>query len=159
MNGNTSQRAYPPNSAGASGPSEKMKALCARIHFAGERLAADLFDGLAAEIAGQLDRAIGNCNNTTQLRRFYDEVVDWEQRLIDEESFRNQEAFFRMLKAKVAYAYGRNRDEAKKKAGLVDDDFRHWFAHCVDRTTSPQELQRFRLHFEAVLGFLKALRA
>jgi len=139
--------------------SDGMKLHCNKIVFGGERLSADLFDGLASAIAEEVSKqAKEDCNKSAQIRRFYDELVGWEQKLVDDKTFHDNEAFFRMLKAKVAYAFGRGRDEKKGKVGLVDDNFRHWFCKCVDETRSAQELKHFRLHFEAVLGFLKALR-
>lgn len=152
-----------PEGRTSSGPtlavSDRMKLHAGKIAFGGNRLAADLFDGLASAIAEEIaSQPKDECNKSTQIRRFYDELVGWEQKLVDEKSFQDNEAFFRMLKAKVAYAFGRGRDERKGKVGLVDDNFRHWFCQCVDETKSAESLKHFRLHFEAVLGFLKALR-
>ena len=152
-----------PESRGASGSativSDAMKSHADRIAFGGARLSADLFDGLASSIAEEISKQPKeDCNKSTQIRKFYDELVGWEQKLVDDKSFQDNEAFFRMLKAKVAYAFGRGRDEKKGKVGLVDDNFRHWFCKCVDETKSAESLKHFRLHFEAVLGFLKALR-
>lgn len=144
----------------ALAPSEAMTRLCRQIAFGIDPVAPDLFDGTASAVAAELNQQRQKeCNKSTQLRRFYDEVVGWEQRLIDDKAFNDQQAFFRMLKAKVAYAFGRDRDERKGRPGLVDDNFRHWFDTCVDQTKSAEGLKHFRLHFEAMLGFLKALRA
>lgn len=111
-----------------------------------------LFDTLAESIAHALDQEAGrsNKNKSAQIRRFYDELVGWQERIGgDEEKFKKYEAFIRMLNAKVAYAKGR---------GLVGDEFERWFRECIKSTTSALALDHFRLHFEAVLGFLKALR-
>ncbi|MEF8697963.1 MAG: type III-A CRISPR-associated protein Csm2 [Candidatus Accumulibacter sp. UW20] len=90
-------------------------------------------------------------NKPTQIRRFYDELVGWQERIDgDDDKFHQYEAFIRMMNAKVAYAKGR---------ALVDDQFVAWFRECLKATTSAKALDHFRLHFEAVLGFLKALRA
>ncbi len=139
--------------------SDQMKALAGKIAFGAKQLLPDLFDNLANEIAIELSKQPKDeCNKTSQIRRFYDELVGWEQKLTDNKAFEDNEAFFRMLKAKVAYAFGRGRDEKKGKVGLVDDNFRHWFCECVDKTNSAEGLKHFRFHFEAVIGFLKALR-
>jgi len=136
-----------------------MKEHCRSIAFGGQPLPANLFDGLASAVAEALnEQPIKDCNKSTQIRKFYDELVGWEQRLVSDEMFSENEAFFRMMKAKVAYAFGRGRDGSKGKIGLVDDNFRHWFCKCIDETKCAQHLKHFRLHFEAVLGFLKALR-
>ena len=111
-----------------------------------------LFDTLAENVARTLDQEAGrsNKNKSTQVRRFYDELVGWQERINgDSEKFEQYVAFIRMLNAKVAYAKGR---------GLVGDEFERWFRDCIKTTTSAKALDHFRLHFEAVLGFLKALR-
>ncbi|MCC6657597.1 MAG: type III-A CRISPR-associated protein Csm2 [Rhodocyclaceae bacterium] len=112
----------------------------------------DLFDSKAENVARALDQEAGrsNKNKSTQIRRFYDELVGWQERIAgDDEKFKQYEAFIRMLNAKVAYAKGR---------GLVGDEFERWFRECIKSTPNAQALDHFRLHFEAVLGFLKALR-
>lgn len=112
---------------------------------------AELFNADAEAVARRLDQAAVYLNKPTQIRRFYDELVGWQERIDgDDEKFRQYEAFIKMLNAKVAYAKGRK---------LVDDQFVDWFRQCIKTTTSAQALDHFRLHFEAVLGFLKALRA
>ena len=111
---------------------------------------AELFNQRAEEVANRLNQAAGSLNKPTQIRRFYDELVGWQERIDgDDEKFRQYEAFIRMLNAKVAYAKGRK---------LVDEEFVSWFRQCIQTTTTARALDHFRLHFEAVLGFLKALR-
>ncbi len=113
---------------------------------------ADLFDSAAESVAQKLHEEAGrsNKNKSTQIRRFYDELVGWQERIDgDADKFKQFEAFIRMLNAKVAYAKGR---------GLVGDEFERWFRECIKATTNATALNHFRLHFEAVLGFLKALR-
>lgn len=89
-------------------------------------------------------------NKSTQIRRFYDELVGWQDRIgDDEEKFNQYVAFIKMLNAKAAYAHGRN---------LVTPDFVTWFKECIQQVNSPKTLRNFRLHFEAVLGFLKSIR-
>ncbi|MCQ1550083.1 MAG: type III-A CRISPR-associated protein Csm2 [Candidatus Accumulibacter phosphatis] len=112
---------------------------------------AELFNKEAENVATRLDQAARHLNKPTQIRRFYDELVGWQERINgDDEKFRQYEAFIRMLNAKVAYAKGRQ---------LVDEQFVSWFRDCLKTTTNAKALDHFRLHFEAVLGFLKAVRA
>jgi len=112
--------------------------------------AAELFNAEAEKIANLLAQARNNLNKSTQIRRFYDELVGWQERIDgDDEKFKQFEAFIKMLNAKVAYAKGRK---------LVDEEFEKWFRDCIKSTTSAKALDHFGLHFEAVLGFLKALR-
>ena len=121
------------------------------INLAAEIPNAGLFDTEAEIVARTLHVEAGryNKNKSSQIRRFYDELVSWQERIGgDDAKFQKYEAFIRMLNAKVAYAKGR---------GLVGEKFEGWFRDCIKGTTSARALDHFRLHFEAVLGFLKAL--
>lgn len=118
--------------------------------------AATLFDEDAEKVAralddsAQADRGGSGKNKATQIRRFYDELVGWQERVgADDEKFKQYEAFVKMLNAKAAYAEGRK---------LVTPDFVTWFRDCVRQVNDARTLNHFRLHFEAMLGFLKALR-
>jgi len=117
---------------------------------------ATLFSEDAEEIAWQLDASTkvsgkdNGRNKSTQVRRFYDELVGWQVRIGDDDKkFDQYIAFIKMLNAKAAYAKGRN---------LVTSDFVTWFKDCIKQVDSPRTLKNFRLHFEAVLGFLKSIR-
>ena len=113
--------------------------------------AAELFNKEAEDFARTFSQsAKREANKSTQIRRFYDELVSWQERVNgNDEEFKKYEAFIRMLNAKVAYAKGR---------GLVDENFEKWFRDCIAATTNARALNHFRLHFEAILGFLRALR-
>jgi len=115
-----------------------------------------LFDTDASTIASELDESAKaekggkEKNKTAQIRRFYDELVGWQERIgNDDARFKEYEAFVKMLNAKAAYAQGRN---------LVTQDFVVWFRGCVGQVSDARSLKHFRLHFEAMLGFLKAKR-
>lgn len=129
--------------------SAEMESACKQIHFGGESIPGNLFDTLAEQVAKELDQAKDKFNKPTQVRRFYDELVSWQQRVKTDEDFKKYEAFIRMLNAKVAYAKGRE---------LIDANFERWFRACIAATNSAKGLEHCRLHFEAVLGFLKGLR-
>lgn len=130
--------------------SEKMKENASKLKFGEETIPADLFDSLAKSVAEELNKAKDKFNKPTQIRRFYDELVGWQQRINGNEAeFKKYEAFIRMMNAKVAYAKGRE---------LVDANFECWFTAANKATTSAKALDHFRLHFEAVLGFLKGMR-
>ena len=111
--------------------------------------AKDVADELHAKALDERGRDSGK-NKSTQIRRFYDELVGWQDRIgNDEAKFRQYEAFVKMLNAKAAYAEGRK---------LVTKEFVDWFRDCVRQVENPRTLNHFRLHFEAMLGFLKAIR-
>jgi CRISPR-associated protein Csm2 len=130
---------------------ETMKTVSAKLRFGDDRPAAELFDTWAMAVAKELAQAKDKFNKISQIRRFYDELVGWQERIKgDQGAFEQYEAFIRMLNAKVAYAKGRD---------LVDASFEHWFRACVGATKSAAGLDHFRLHFEAVLGFLKSLQS
>jgi CRISPR-associated protein Csm2 len=89
-------------------------------------------------------------NNSTQLRRFYDEVVAFHSKIGDsDERFSREQAFLYMLNAKAAYAVGRE---------LVSKDFAEWLKDCLKATVNARSMNNFKLHFEAVLGFIRAER-
>lgn len=117
---------------------------------------ATLFSEDAEKLANHLDASAkaggrdSGKNKSTQIRRFYDELVGWHDRIGgDEDKFNQYIAFIRMLNAKAAYAEGRS---------LVTKDFVDWFKNCINQVDSPKTLRNFKLHFEALLGFLKSIR-
>lgn len=117
---NTQSRSFQPPALSVT---DELKRLCTQVDFASSEnkpLSPQLFDKLASNIANELNNRNKDCNKSSQIRRFFDELVGWEQKIgSDPKGFEMNEAFFRMLKAKVAYAFGRNRDERKGKVGLV----------------------------------------
>lgn len=110
---------------------------------------ADMFDQLAEKIAAnfvQRDRV----NAPSQIRRFYDELVRYDDRhranRKGTEAFRRDLPFIRMISAHVAYARQRK---------LVDDGFMKFVQACIRKVESPDDLSNFRTLFEAVIGFIK----
>ena len=86
-------------------------------------------------------------NKATQLRRFYDEVCLWEEKVrVNESRFNEFLPFIKMLNAKVAYAKGRN---------LVDSSFADLMETCLKQVTSPATFYAFKTFFEAFMGFYK----
>ena len=77
---------------------------------------ADLFDSIADAAAQKISAGSKNerggdngKNKSTQLRKFYDEVVMWDQRIkTNPNNFDEYLPLIRMINAKVAYAKGRN---------------------------------------------------
>ena len=92
-----------------------------------------------------------NLNKTTQLRKFYDELAMWNDRvqLVRENKagkFQELIPFIKMLKAKVAYAEGRKN---------VDKNFSDIFNRCIDQISNVETLRDAKLFMEAVMGFCK----
>ncbi len=129
-------------------------------------LDAELFNGIALQAAKQIaqpqDR---NRNKATQLRRFYDELVSWENRLTQfigrlegdedarkskaEKQFQEYLPFIRMLNAKAAYAEGRK---------LVDRNFVDLLSQTLKEVSSPETLTTCKHFWEAFMGFYKQER-
>lgn len=110
----------------------------------------DLFDKTASTVA----KIVADCgrekNKSTQLRRFYDELVMWEEKVRQSpEKFDEYLPFIRMLKAKAAYAEGRK---------LVDGAFVDLLEQTINQIDGVESLHTAKLFFEAFLGFYKLER-
>lgn len=114
---------------------------------------------LFADIAQDKARVIaeaggGKKNKSTQLRKFYDELVMWQEKIALEQSsearqqrYKEHVPFIKMLAAKVAYAHGREH---------VDGCFEKLFSHVIRQIDSPETLKHAKLFMEAFMGFYKA---
>lgn len=120
-------------------------------------LKATLFAETAQTVAQLLKvSAEGNKdkNTTTQLRRFYDELVMWDERIAlyqgstKEEKFEEFEPFIQMIRAKAAYALGR---------GLVSQYFVDVVTEILKQVKDPETLHSAKVFFEAVMGFKKSM--
>lgn len=124
------------------------------ISFDDKNLAPNLFSEIAEDTAKyiKLDNSKNkDTNKNSQIRKFYDELVMWNdkvqrEREKREETFLQLEPFIKMLKAKVAYAQAR---------GHVDEKFYLVFNRCIDQINSAEQLKYAKLFFEAVMGFCK----
>jgi CRISPR-associated protein Csm2 len=108
---------------------------------------------LFAKTAEDAAKMIANSSNqrmnkATQLRGFYDEILNWEQRSrqLDTEQFKAQLPLIHMLIAKVAYAGAR---------GNVSPDFEKLIRDCISQVTDKTTLKHCKLFFEAFMGFYK----
>ncbi|HQY38785.1 MAG TPA: type III-A CRISPR-associated protein Csm2 [Giesbergeria sp.] len=116
---------------------------------------ATLFSDIAQEKAATVFQAgEGKKNKSTQLRRFYDELVMWYERVQFERTpaeratkYKELAPFIQMLVAKVAYAKGREH---------VDECFETLFAHLVRQISDADSLRHAKLFMEAFMGFYKA---
>lgn len=86
-------------------------------------------------------------NNRTQIRKFYDELVMWDDKAsLSEVEYAKNKVLLKMMKAKIAYAKGRKH---------IDDRFMKMFNQCMDQVTSAQKLRQFKLFFEAFMGYYR----
>jgi CRISPR-associated protein Csm2 len=116
-----------------------------RIQFAAK--SADLFDDVANETAITIADS-GDKNKSTQLRKYYDELCMWDQKIKqDPQKYVEYLPLIKMLNAKVAYANGRK---------LVDDNFVKLMRYCLGQLTGKKEsFETCKLFFEAFMGFYK----
>lgn len=121
----------------------------------------ELFNGISQRMAKLVawseDSRPRPENKSTQLRRFYDEIVLWDMRVRQVEvgkrmaKFQEYLPFIRMLNAKAAYANGR-------KPRLVDDNFVSLLQHTLLKVEDPETLTTCKLFWEAFMGFYKQER-
>ena len=116
----------------------------------GNDKSAEIFSDIAQRAAKHI-KINKNVNKTTQLRKFYDELAMWNDRvqLVRENKqgkFQELIPFIKMLKAKVAYAEGRKH---------VDKSFSEVFNRCIDQINNVDTLRDAKLFMEAVMGFCK----
>ena len=119
----------------------------------GQSLAPELFDGIANEWAKIV---ASEKTKNSQLRKFYDELLRWEEKVNGndrgdregaKERLREHLPFIRMMNAKAAYAQGRK---------LVGASFVRLLRNCLEQVDdSPDTLRNCRLFFEAFMGFYK----
>lgn len=93
-------------------------------------------------------------NTSSQIRRFYDELVMWNERVLTakdpEAKFTEVAPYIQMLCAKCAYAKGRK---------LIDETFDTLLSDLISQIKTPETLKRAKLFFEAFLGFKKAIES
>lgn len=116
----------------------------------GKDKSSEIFSDIA-EQAAVLIKSNKDKNKTTQLRKFYDELAMWNERVQlarenKEAKFQELVPFIKMLKAKVAYAEGRKH---------IDKNFSDVFNRCIDQVNNAETLRDAKLFMEAVMGFCK----
>jgi len=131
----------------------QMLDLCARFVFVpreGEPLDPKLFDRTAEDAAKIV---VADKTKTSQLRRFYDELLRWEEKVNGggpegaENRLRESLPFIRMMNAKAAYAKGR---------GLVGESFVTLLRKSLEQVNDkPVTLRYCRQFFEAFMGFYR----
>lgn len=118
-----------------------------RIRF-GQTIDPRLYSDIAEEAAREVAAAAGaKTNKASQLRRFYDELVQLHTRVgASDDRFAFQAPFIQMLKAKSAYAKARE---------LTDENFDALLRHVVDEVCDVRTLGQAKLFMEAFMAFYK----
>lgn len=121
------------------------------------KFSAELFSRIAEEAAKRCSTA-KNSNKPAQVRMLYDELTKWQSRVSaagtdvkQEQEFQRILPYVKMLRARLAYALGRNN--------LIDQRFYDIFSTCIDKINDVESLNHCKLFFEAYIGFKKALDA
>jgi len=84
---------------------------------------------------------------STQLRNYYDKVLDLYEKSKYTNDFENEILpFIKMLNSKVAYGVGR---------GVVGKKFQEMMRECINKVETKKDLEVFKYFFEAVIGFYK----
>lgn len=137
---------------GGGRPAQTADIDLSRVRFTpppGQALDADLFAAVAQACAQKIGDDKRK-NKPSQLRKFYDELVMWAERVrTDPERFAEFLPFIRMLNAKVAYAKGRD---------LVDANYEALMNHCLKEVTNAETLHLCKTFFEAFMGYYKVVR-
>ena len=132
-----------------------MEQICQEISLVGT-LNPDLYDRIAQK-AAQVVASNKKKNKNTQLRKFYNELIHWEQIVASGGSIENPRdklqqnlPLIRMMNAKAAYAEGRN---------LVGREFVMLLRKCLMQIEDdPETLKNCCRFFEAFMGFYKLER-
>ena len=115
-----------------------------------DKLEIDIFSDTARNAAEHISQNKDK-NKSTQLRKFYDELAMWHDKVFQaasrEEAYQNAAPFIQMLRAKAAYSNGRSH---------VDDNFIAVFNQIIGQIHNADTLKNAKLFFEAVLGFRRA---
>ncbi len=118
----------------------------------GNQISADLYDSTPEAIAQHIGtnekgEARKGKVKSTQARRFYDEVVMWDEKIRQNPaSFAENLPLIKMIKAKASYSRGRE---------LIDDDFLAVLVQGLKQVNDAKTLHQFKLFFEAFMGFYK----
>jgi len=113
----------------------------------------DLFSDTAEKIAKAVsNEATDKLNKSTQLRRFFDDVLTFESRLKElpeekqREEFDRSLPYLKMLNAKVAYAKARD---------LISPEFKDFIGISLKQLNDLDDFKVFHTLFEAFMGYYK----
>lgn len=118
-------------------------------------VSANLFADQALKAAQDCVVIGKDVNKSTQIRRFYDELVLWHDKVFsgktpDEQDQRLERVlpYIQMLRAKAAYAKGRK---------LINNTFFGMFDRIIQQIQKKEQLKTAKLFMEAFLGYKKGL--
>ena len=108
----------------------------------------DLFSSVAESVAKEIAKVSNDRMNTpTQIRKFYDEVLNLKGIVRDQNyEFNKILPYVKMLHAKSAYSFER---------GLVSKEFKEFISTIVNNVNSNDDFEVMVSFFEAFMGFYK----
>ena len=110
----------------------------------------ELFSETAKRVAQEINESKKHVNRPSQLRRFYDEIVLWEDKVrAAPDRFEEYLPFLLMMNAKAAYAQGRD---------VVSGEFVCLVRHTLAQVQDEKSLHLCKLFWEAFMGFYKLER-
>ncbi|ODS30929.1 MAG: CRISPR-associated protein [Candidatus Scalindua rubra] len=118
-----------------------------------KQLNPDLFSSNAEILAKKIyDEGSNKINKPSQIRKFYNEVLRFDNMLKENpnpDEFYNILPYLKMLNAKVAYALGRN---------LVSNGFKDFISDSLKQIKDKEDFDAFAGLFEAFMGYYKYFR-
>ncbi|WP_141266736.1 type III-A CRISPR-associated protein Csm2 [Thermodesulfovibrio sp. Kuro-1] len=114
-----------------------------------EMINPDLFSTVAeawAKKIKEVGKIAKDKNKISQIRKFYDEVLLFSDRVKNEDQFKKMLPYLKMLNAKAAYADGRNH---------ITKEFRDFIQDCVSLVNTKKDFDIFVKFFEAFMGFYR----
>lgn len=123
----------------------------------GKTLDENLFDSMALNIAksfkGKNKRGQDIGVTSTQLRRIFDEVKRFEQILtLQENQWKKQLPYIKMIKSKVAYSVARAAKQKSEEKGVYKN-LEHFISSGIDLIKTQEDYHIFVNLFEAAYGF------
>ena len=118
-----------------------------KINFSDEKHLSEMYKEIAFAVV-TLIRFQKEKISTTQFRKFYDKVLELNNKAknIQEEEFNVKiKPMLNLLYSKVTYSVTR------RQAG---NNFKKIMFKCLDNVNSKEELERFKLFLEAIVGFM-----
>lgn len=111
----------------------------------------DLFSTDAENLAKKVaDDGTKTCNKRSQIRKFYDEVLNFSTRVgKDPSEFEKMLPYLKILNAKAAYAKGR---------GLISDSFKNFISDALKQVNDIDDFDVFVGLFEAFMGYYRLYR-
>lgn len=136
---------------GGPKPPKKLPTPNPVTYYQNDKLAPELMDSEAEAVAQRLQSV-----TTTQLRRFYEDVLNLRQRLpLDakkaEAIWEHLRTDFKMLKAKAVYANGRSDK-------TFPQELLQFFIDHVHSVQTVKDFEAFCKHFQAVVAFHRYFR-